>query len=59
MKKMGERNSTPYDLSTKGGFKRQVSATVLSNKSRTPYDLNRAVRRNSAASDSRACAKSN
>lgn len=59
MKKIGERNSTPYDLSTKGGFKRQVSATVSSNKSRTPYDLNRAVRKNPASTDSRTCYKGN
>lgn len=44
-KKIYEKHSSPYDLGAKGGFKRQP-ATSSNCKPRTPYDLNRAGRRN-------------
>lgn len=42
-------NSCPYDLGSKGGFQKQVDP----NKQKTPYDLNRAVRKNSNSCECR------
>ena len=42
-------NSCPYDLGAKGGFQKQVNP----NKQKTPYDLNRAVRKNFCSCDCR------
>jgi hypothetical protein len=57
-KKIIEKHSSPYDLSTKGGFKRQ-SASSTNSKPRTPYDLNRAVRRNPCSNGFRTFEKNN
>jgi hypothetical protein len=57
-KKIVEKHSSPYDLGAKGGFKRQP-ATSPNYKPRTPYDLNRAVRRNGCSNGSHSLERNN
>ena len=42
-KKIHEKHSSPYDLGSKGGFKKH-HVSVSNCKHKTPYDLNQAGR---------------
>jgi|LSQX01.2.fsa_nt_gb hypothetical protein len=46
-------NSCPYDLGSKGGFQKQANLS----KQKTPYDLNRAVRKNNSSCECRSESK--